>query len=285
MNVPVCYVARGELTSPKWCRAFAAGCGARIVDDDHPLFLDAPVAMFGSVKLWPLLMSAKREKIPFYYGDHAYFRRFHYFRITRNALMHDGVRGEPRWDRFQRLGIEIKPWMPEGKHVLVCPPDIPFGNLHGFNASRWHDNVLNKLIRSTDRPIRVRSRLGAETRTRTLREDLKDCFALVTHSSNAAVEAVLEGVPVVCTNFCSASAMGIRDPSRIEYVIRPEGREVWAAKLAANQWTLSEMASGECWRELREDDQDERSIDEARSKRMVPSRKRRAFAGMDAKGR
>jgi hypothetical protein len=69
-------------------------------------------------------------------------------------------------------------------------------------------------------------------------------------TSNAAVDAVLAGVPVFCTSPCAAYRMGHADLSKIETPHFPPDREQWAWSLAANQWTLREMASGQCWREL-----------------------------------
>jgi hypothetical protein len=83
-----------------------------------------------------------------------------------------------------------------------------------------------------------------------LSADLVGAWALVTHSSNAAVEALLEGVPVFCTAPCAAYRMGRPDVAAIEAPALPDDREQWAWNLARAQWTLAEMKSGECWRDL-----------------------------------
>ena len=72
----------------------------------------------------------------------------------------------------------------------------------------------------------------------------------MTCASNAAVEALLSGVPVFCTGPCAAYRMGKPDVTEIETPALPDDRERWARVLAANQWTLDEMADGTCWREL-----------------------------------
>ncbi|MEQ8504625.1 MAG: hypothetical protein RIB80_04815 [Rhodospirillales bacterium] len=73
---------------------------------------------------------------------------------------------------------------------------------------------------------------------------------MVTWTSNAAVDALLAGVPVFCTGDCAASVMGRSDPINIEYPYYPDNRYEWAATLAANQWTLDEIASGMMWAAL-----------------------------------
>lgn len=240
--IPSTYcVARG--TSPKFGRAFARGCGGPLYRDGA--YRPGPVAMFGSPPLWDILQRAMREGSDWYYCDHAYFRRNHYYRVTRNAYQHDGS-GEAGLERFVSLGIPIRPWRSTGNHVLVCPPDQAFAGLMGFDAQGWLDGVLAELKANTDRPIRIRGRHGNAA---PLLADLTNCWALVTYTSNAAVEAVLEGVPVFCTARCAGLAMGTHDLTLIETPLTPD-REQWAWNLAANQWTMNEIASGQCWRAI-----------------------------------
>lgn len=245
---PVSYVARGERTSPKWCAAFAAGCGGDMATDGK--LRPGPVALFGSPKLWPPLLQAQAEGRDWYYGDHGFFGRGTYYRIAKNAYQHDGAPDgdEVDYARLERLQLAIAPWQKSGRHVLVCPPDERFAKLHGFKAAIWTKNVIETLKRHTDRPIILRPRLGTRA---PLAVALSDCWALVTYSSNAAVEAVLAGVPVFCTARCGASYMARTDLSRIEDPLMLEGREKWAATLAANQWTLEEIEAGMAWERLR----------------------------------
>lgn len=245
MAVPIAYAAAGERTSPRWCYAFAKGCGGKV---RYRGLKPGPVAMFGSPALWNILSEARAEGRDWYYGDHAYFRRFEYYRVTRNAYQHDGS-GCARGRRLEALGVTIGPWRKAGNHVLVCPPDAAFAALHGFDADGWLAGVLDTLGRQTDRPVHVRGRLGAE-HGKPLAADLAGAWALVTYTSNAAVEAVIAGVPVFCTGACAASAMGLSDLAAIETPAMPYGRAQWARNLAANQWTFEEMKRGDCWRAI-----------------------------------
>jgi hypothetical protein len=83
-----------------------------------------------------------------------------------------------------------------------------------------------------------------------LREALRDCWALVTWSSAAANEALLAGVPVFTAADCAAALLGRTDFSKIEVPVYPEGRTVWAAALAGQQWSLDEFRHGVAWRTL-----------------------------------
>lgn len=248
-DLPVSYVARGEKTSPKWCAAFAMGCGGEV--EMSRVIRPGPVALFGSPKVWHILQQARAEGRTWYYGDHGYFRRFQYYRISRDAYQHDGAPDgrDIDYDRLATLGITIAPWRRAGSHVLICPPDERFAKLHGFRATLWTKHVMEEIQRHTDRPliVRHRSRAGQVP----LEAHLNDCWALVTYSSNAAVEALLAGVPVFCTARCGASHMARSDLSLIEEPLMLEGREKWAATLAANQWTLEEIKAGMAWERLR----------------------------------
>jgi hypothetical protein len=208
--------------------------------------------MYGCLRgLLLTLKQARAEGRTWWYMDNGYFRpgHFHgYYRVTRNALQHDGT-GNASSERWERHGLDIQPWR-KGRHVLVCPPSQKFGALFGFNAVAWLQTTLNTLRRHTDRPIRVRMKKGNPV---SLAEDLKDCHAVVAHSSNAAVEALLAGVPVFCTAPCAAYRMGRADLSKIEMPVYPEDREPWAWNLADHQFTLEEMRSGLCWEMLQEE--------------------------------
>lgn len=218
---------------------------------DGYIDISRPAALFGSPKLWDQFqLFIRKSPLPWFYGDHAYFGRFKFYRVTRCRYMHDGVSGRPDYDRLRRFGVDPKPWRKNGRHILICPPDRVFARLMGFDADEWIRDTVASLARATDRPIRMRGRLGAETRDRGLHADLVDCWALVTYTSNAAVEAIIAGVPAVVTGECAASAISISDPKLIETVECSEDRHTWAARLAANQWSLDEIASGECWRAI-----------------------------------
>jgi hypothetical protein len=247
-----CYAVPSELTSPRFAAAFAKGCGGVVVEDGS--LRPGPLALFGSPKLMPQLHQAAHEGRDWYYGDHAFFGRMIYYRVARGTYHYDGSPDAVEVDRGRaaRLGIEVRPWRRSGRHVLVCPPDAALASYRGFNSALWLDNVLAELQAATDREIRVRdrslARMGAR---RSLADDLADCWALVTHSSNAAVEAAVMGIPVFVTAPCGASwvASGLLD--RIEYPRKPDDREEWVDRLAAHQWTMGEIASGQAWAALR----------------------------------
>ncbi len=225
---------------------FARGCSGQIV---RARSLDAGIAAFYGVTayLMPLIAQAQSDGRDWYYIDNAYFARMRFWRVTRKSFQHSGIGGADR-ARLRALGLGFRPWSRGGRHILVCPQSDAFMRLvAGTRVEAWIADVQAQLRRTTDREIRVRGKRDK----RSLAADLAHCHALVTHMSNAAVEAVCAGVPVFTTGDCAASIMGLGDLGRIETPAYPDGREDWAAVLAANQWTRAEMCSGTCWRTLK----------------------------------
>lgn len=232
--------------------AFAAGGKFPLIRDLSKLL---PGAMFtyGNLRgLKPLLDKAISEGRDWFYGDNGYFKPGHYYgfyRITRNAYQHNGA-GDFSEERFSALGLDIKPWK-TGKNIIVCPPGHIMAALRGFDAEQWLVDVLKTLEKVTDRPIFVRIKPSNRVREIPLAEHLENAHALVCHSSNAAVDALMAGVPVFCTDPCASFAMGRKEIAKIEEPIYPVDRFRWACALAANQWTLAEMRAGICKKDLR----------------------------------
>lgn len=237
----------GEVTSPKWCNAFAKGANCEVIWDRT--IQKGDIALFGARSIFSIARYARRTGRNIYYGDHAYFRRHTFYRCTKNAFQHSG-KGRGDETRFKALNVEIEPWRKDGRHVLVCPPDRSYCERNRIDHDAWQAVVLAELRANTDREIKIRERHAADDGSETLRAALKNCWALVTHHSNAAVEALCAGVPVFTTGDCAARSMGRDDLAKIEKPKYPDDRLRWASVLAANQWTFAEMRDGECWRAM-----------------------------------
>jgi len=242
----------GHVHSVNVCTAFAAGGNFPLLTGARTL-LPGPMFTYGNLRgLKPLLDQAQREGRDWYYGDNGYFRPGHYdgyYRVTRNAEQHDGTGGASP-ARWERLGKTLLPWKRGGRSIMLCPPGEKYAELHGFTRAQWLADVTATLAASTDRQIIERSKPGDPDARKSLWSALRDCHALVTHSSNSAVEALLFGIPVFCTGACASSRMGLANVAAIETPAYPDDRDQWCFNLAANQWTLAEMRDGTCWRGL-----------------------------------
>ena len=238
--------ASNHINSQTVCKAFAQGADAPIVPS-APL-LPGSIAMYGCLRgLEPTLRQAQMEKRDWYYIDNGYIKPGHYdgyYRITRNAYQIDGAGKSYGW-RYARLGINANPWRIDGRHIVFCPPSEVWCGIIGINREAFIADTLYKIKVKTKRKVVTRAKASG----RSLELDLQDAWCLVTYSSNAAVEAAIAGIPVICLGRCAASAISgtIND---IETPPTPD-RANWLGVLADNQFTLEEMRNGTCWRQIR----------------------------------
>lgn len=160
--------------------------------------------------------------------------------------------GEP--GRWRDQGIEIKPWRESGEHVLVLPqrnigpPGVAMP--HG-----WAERAVQQLSKLTDRPIRVRPHPGNVPTPRPLEKDLAGAWCVATWGSGAALKAVCGGVPAFSEpaspwigRACSFDlGADVEQP-----LMRDDMRERMLDRVAWAQHTVSELASGEPFRQLME---------------------------------
>lgn len=211
--------------------------------------LPGDVVMYGCLRgLEPTLRQAQKEGRDWYYIDNGYFCPGHYdgyYRVTKNAYQIDG-QGRSNGKRLAQLKLHVKPWRENGRHIVFCPPSEVWSEIQGINHKQFVSDTLHAIKDATKRPLVVRQK----SIKRALELDLTDAWCLVTYSSNAAVEAILAGIPVICLGRCAASAIS----GTIENIETPitTKRSSWLGVLADNQWTLDEMRDGTCWKQLRE---------------------------------
>jgi hypothetical protein len=228
-------------------KAFARGTGCRIAyaEDEKDVLRDVPVVwgvLRGSDRI---LAQARSQGLHFYYIDHAYFDRGHgkSYRITRNRYEAGKVR-KVADDRLSLLGLDIQPWRSDGRSIIVCPPTDYFMTAH--NCADWLDNTLATLRLETDRPIIVREKPKPGKSSVPLARALQTAHALVTHSSNVAIEAACLGTPVFVSPTSAAAPIGQTDFGLIETPCYPE-REDWLAHLAYSQYSIDEIRDGTAW--------------------------------------
>ena len=81
----------------------------------------------------------------------------------------------------------------------------------------------------------------------TLLQELPTLRAVITHSSGAAITALLEGVPAISESGAASRLTGPLTRENIMSWQRPANREQFAWALADNMWTLDEIRSGKAW--------------------------------------
>lgn len=228
--------------------AFVAGAGGRISPQTSALEPGA-AAFYGVVGIEHLVRQA-RGTTDWYYGDNAFFdaARGRFFRFARNAFQLSKL-AKPDYARLAALGVSVSPWKSGGKHIVIIEQSEQFAKLSG--VPQWLPRTIDALKAVTDRPLVVRRwNRDKGKASRSLGQDLQNAHALVAHMSAAANEALLAGVPVFVSGPCAASPMASGELVNIEFPRYPEGRDNWAAGLAAMQWTVEEIRQGAAWRML-----------------------------------
>ncbi len=181
-----------------------------------------------------------------------------YHKVSVNALHPTAyLRVGHRSDRLDQVGLRVKPWRRTGAHVIVAGMSDKSAAVNGFAPEAWERRAIAEVKKHTDRPIRYRPKPswdGARPISGTafgrggtdVRPHLRDCWALATHHSNAAVDALAAGIPVYCEEG-AASLLSMPSLDRIDDPPLPDGRADFLADLAYCQWSVAEIASGACW--------------------------------------
>jgi hypothetical protein len=168
---------------------------------------------------------------------------------------HDGS----RWERhFAHL---MQPWRTaaelEGGYALVLGQVPGDASLGGRDLAPWYLAAARALhaqgwpVRFRPHPIAVQRRIwrsvpGARTLDGSLTEALAGAARAATYNSNAAVDAVLAGVPTIAMDKGSMAWPVTAHEIGPSEIATPD-RTAWAHRLAWCQWTMEEMRSGDCW--------------------------------------
>lgn len=220
--------------------AMAEGFGGKLClgepPDDGEMFV-----LWG--QLWTALKALPKaiaQGRPFLHIDNGYVEPARggligYYRITYNGMSPVLLPDAPP-SRILRHKV---PWRRGGNHVLIALPGAEYGQAIGLQMQPWIDASQRAVRRHTERQLIVRPRVTHKA----LAVDLYRCWAVVTHSSNVAVDAVLNGIPVFVEPTNPAAPVGNLDLARLDSPAMP-GRRPWFNSLMAQQYTIDEMRSG-----------------------------------------
>ena len=186
-----------------------------------------------------------------------------------------------RWERIQKeQDIEIKPWRhdryDDSKYILLLlqnPIDTSLNPLYerGEKYEEWVSKTIKQIRNITGKKIKVRLHPRFQSRFEkfdlseadmvsnnydgwnksnggnSLYEDFKKAWACVTFSSNAATEAVCEGIPVI--NLDNSSFSWPVSYHTLDILTNPViecnfDRTQWLYDCAYTQWTLEEINKG-----------------------------------------
>jgi hypothetical protein len=241
--IHLCITPEREPKTRMMMEALAVGMGRRDCrilvgeppDDEHPF------VVWGQDWLtMRIVPEAYRQGRPFWTIDNGYWQPGRgtirgYYRFCYRGMSPVLL---PKTPDLRQPSVVLKPWRRDGRHVLLAMPGVHFGMALGIDVEGWVEWILPELRRHTDRPIRIRARDSREP----LAADLAGAWALVTHSSNVAVDAAIGGIPVFVAPTSAAAPVG-RTDLEIEEPVMP-GRKGWLSSLASQHFTIQEMRSG-----------------------------------------
>ena len=184
-----------------------------------------------------------------------------YFRIVKGGL-HTLQGKSGSVDRLrvlenQGIDVQFKGWTTNTEHILLCPssPTVTFF-INDMSQEEWEENVRSELRQHTDRPIKFRNkpRPGNQWWNTDIKDDLKGCHCLITNMSLAAVDAVINQVPVLTHRNNVAFKVSIDNIHNINKTPKhPRERiEPWLNMLSHNQFTIPEIEEGIAYRYLNE---------------------------------
>jgi len=209
--------------------------------------------------------------------DLGYFCRRHggryygYHRIAFDArhASNTVMMGEQQPDRLNHLrslpdsyactDLRLKPWQ-SGEYIVVAGMQKKAARSYKVQYMEWEVNAVKEIRKHSDREIIYRPKpkdddarpidgCGYSDRSQKLAALLRHAHAVVTHHSNVAVEAIIEGIPIFCADGIAAP-MGLADLSRIEspYYPNEDARDKWLRAVPYWQWNVREMQIGQPWR-------------------------------------
>jgi hypothetical protein len=210
----------------------------------------------------------------FLYADPG--NRKHYLRYSANGVF--PTTGNYFWDtpdpsRWQsisaNLNISLKDWRTQGDHILICLQRNGGWSMQGLDVMQWCKNIISTLKKHTDRPIVVRAHPGDKRAKQylklnypkvrisylpSIKDDLKNCWAVVTYNSSPGVAAAIEGYPVFVLDpnpqISQAYEVANTTLKRIENPKMPE-RQQWIEKISMSHWNFEELSSGSAWEHIR----------------------------------
>jgi len=191
--------------------------------------------------------------------------------INRDADFANQIFDNKRWPLFN---IEMKPWKQTGNVIVICGQhDTSQQWQKNPRMSHWIEQQIKEIRKYSQKPILVRPhprnsfdfdgkkyinvKIKKPERDWTTYDDtdfkktLKSTWAVVNHSSNPAIESVINGIPVFVSESSLCYEVGNANLFDLEKPAMPN-RLGWAHKLSYTEWTVQEIRDGLPWSRIRQ---------------------------------
>jgi hypothetical protein len=248
----------GYARKPKRVEPFVQSAGGRMASQEEILAnATLPMAVSGITKnIVPSI--AQQHGLDWYYIDTGYFGNGEektWFRITKNNYQNIGPvmpRPADRLNQFQLDRTQYK----RGQRILIVPPDPKISQAYRLESpEQWIENVYSQIRQYTDRLIDVRFRPPSRN-VRVLSDTFvdalkKDVWAVVIWASNAGVESLMHGIPVVSLGPSACTPLsGTLEQIDSMPNLNQDQVDAWLRHLAYSQFSRREIANGTAWKIL-----------------------------------
>jgi len=167
---------------------------------------------------WGFLRSTKKlykraieRNIDFYFMDHSYFyHKIHdtrkaktdlvknpFCRVVKNGFVIDKIidTDERGLKNLKQLGdedFEIRKWKKTGSKIIILPPSFHMCDFLDLKYEDVLNDMINKIKQNTDREIVIRyKKPNGVYNPKSLEEEIKDAWAVVSFQSNAVIKFLL----------------------------------------------------------------------------------------------
>ena len=243
-----------------------------IVEND----MDADAALIWSV-LWYGKMGANKAVWDHYRARNKPVIVIEVGGLIRNTTWKLGINGINRdadfavdaympGDRVKKFGIVLQPWKQDGEYILIC-------GQHGYSEQwrcmpdmdTYYRNTIAEIRKVSDKPIVVRSHpryreslhwacnmqwykeqgvtwnipkhIQQTYDSFDLEHMLKHTHFTVSHSSNAGISSIIQGVPAVVSESSLAYEVGTKMDS---WLSKPD-RHNWLNRMSYTEWYADEI--------------------------------------------
>lgn len=224
-------------------------------------------------QIWERYRQAKKPVIVLEVGG---LRRNESFKIAingvnRKADFADQDVDDTRWPLFKHT---FKPWKQTGDNIIILGQHHASEQWNGMPSMNvWFEQQINEIRKHTTRPILIRPHprnpvgfdfakykhvslvppvMDSNTIDDTnFKDTLKDAWAVINHSSNPAMEAVINGIPVFVSADSLCYDVGNHSLTHINNPKMPD-RQEWANKLSYTEWFENEIEVGLPWTRIKD---------------------------------
>jgi hypothetical protein len=245
----------------KKIRALVEGSGATWASDEDIQANTQHPMIFSGVTVSLVIEQARQHNLDYWYVDTGYFgngKRKNYLRVTKNAYCNWFPIVERPRDRLDEITLDLTKFH-RGNCILVVPPDNKVcESMKLGNPEQWITDTVSLIQQHTDREILIRRRILNRTHrliNDTFIDQLKqDINAVVTYTSNCAVESVLHDIPVVSLGKSATTQICLAGIEQIDSLpdIDPDIKEAWLRHLSYAQFTEEHLRCGTAWHILNE---------------------------------